>query len=142
MPAFKRYRSSLLTGLAIACSTEPEPGCDVCTSSAIVYGTITSPTGAPVAGAGVRVEAFRDACVAAGGAPETTHGSTTPADGSYRGHLLATIAPFRACLRVTVTPHPLSGLAPRTMEGVEVSFLADYGANDRDSVRVDVALSP
>ena len=122
-----------------ACTTDP--GCDICTTSAVVYGRVTTTTGTPVAGARIDVEALHDAC--AGRASGFTDvAPVTAADGSYRDQPRAHTAPFRACLRVTATPPAASGLSARTVEGAQVQFLDDHRNARRDSVRVDITLSP
>jgi hypothetical protein len=132
--------SAFLAALGFAACTT-EPGCDVCTTSAIVYGRVTTATGTPVAGARVRVEAFRNTCE--GFASGLTNVEpVTAVDGSYRDQSLSPAAPFRACLRVTAMPPAGSGLSAQTVEGAEVQFLDDYRGRERDSVRVDVTLSP
>lgn len=140
MRVVTRSVSVLIVSAVTACSTEP--GCDICTSSAIVYGTVTTNTGTPVGGARVDVEAFRETCGVGAAYRETSLPRVTAVDGSYRDRPFAGASPFRACVRVTVTPPSGSGLSLRTVEGAEVRFLEDHRARDRDSVRVDVTLSP
>jgi hypothetical protein len=137
----ERRAIALLTSLTlIACATEP--GCDVCTTSAVVYGRVTTATGTPVNGARVKVEAFKTTCGVGFVAAESSIPPLSGPDGSYRDRPLAGIAPFRACLRVTVTPPASSGLSARIVEGPEVQFRDDYPRPNPDSVRIDVSLSP
>jgi hypothetical protein len=133
-----RYLGALLGLVALpACS---EPACDVCTTSAIIYGRVLDATGAPVVSAGVGIEAHRETCSSADIPAASEPGLMTGADGNYRARLRTSFGPFTACPRVTVeSPSGLPG--PVTMEGSVVEFLDDFGSNPRlDSVRVDVGL--
>jgi hypothetical protein len=131
-----RYLGALLGLLALpACS---EPGCDVCTTSAIIYGRVVDANSVPVVGAGVGIEAHRENCSTADIPAASDQGLTTGANGNYRARLRSPFGPFTACPRVTVeSPSGLPG--PVTVEGSVVEFLDDFGSNlRRDSVRVDV----
>lgn len=134
--------SFLVLAWFVLASCTTEPGCDICTTSAVVYGRVTTFSGSAVVGARLRVEAFRDTCGVGFAIGQTNVAAFTAADGSYRDQPYSLAAPFRACLRVTVTPTAASGLAPRTVEGAQVQFLDDYRPRGRDSVRVDVTLQP
>lgn len=134
--------SFLLLAWFVLASCTTEPGCDICTTSAVVYGRVTTSSGSAVVGARLRVEAFRDTCGVGFAIGQTNVEPFTAADGSYRDQPYSLAAPFRACLRVTVTPTVASGFAPRTVEGAQVQFLDDYRPRGRDSVRVDVTLQP
>lgn len=138
-----RVLGTLALASAAACApTEP---CDLCTTSALVYGDVRDAAGAPVPRAEVRVEAYsadtsrgqRD--VLAGG---TNLPLRTTSAGRYRDLSLSLSEPFRARLVVRVTPPAGSGLAAVSVGGVQVEFRADYRGPARDSVRVDVVLPP
>ena len=123
-------------GAVVACS---DPVCDVCTSSAIIYGRVLHTSGDPVAGNAIVIEAYEESC----GSGETQWiwtGPVTGSDGSYRTQFRAPVPAFTACPRVTVD---LPGAVPDhvTVDGSPVEFRDDFGsgANQRrDSVRVDI----
>ena len=76
-------------GVLLGCG-EPIPLCDICTTSAVVYGAVHSQASEGVEGALVTVTLFRETCE--GG--ETIPGLgpvelTTDATGSYREHLIS-----------------------------------------------------
>jgi hypothetical protein len=127
---FKTAQRAFLLVLAITfgCSRTTEPGCDICSSSAIVYGTIRSPTGVALLGAVVTVEAYRDVC------------SGPIEDGAYRVAPISVSAPFVACIIVRVTSPGGSGLAAAADSGAVVRFTADVGGGAHDSTRVDIQL--
>jgi hypothetical protein len=133
---------SILAVLALAgchAATQP-PGCDVCTTSAIVYGRVQTTSGTPVNEAEVKVEAHRDSCAG----PlygETNLRVFTRPDGTYRDQPLSLAGPFNACLVVRVMPPDAAGLAPAADSGASVPFRADYPpGQSHDSVRVDVVI--
>lgn len=87
--------------LLVACS-EPEPVCDICTTSAVIYGRVLRANEDVVAGAAMVVEAHRERCDSAD-VPGISDGNlVTAADGSYRADIVAGTGPFIACPRVTV----------------------------------------
>jgi hypothetical protein len=123
-------------GAAVACS---EPVCDVCTSSAIIYGRVLHTSGEPVAGNAIVIEAYEESCDS-GESQWRWDGPVTGADGSYRTQFRAPAPAFTACLRVTVD---LPGSAPDhvAVDGSPVEFRDDFGSGanlPRDSVRVDI----
>lgn len=138
---FKTAQRAFLLVLAITfgCSRTTEPGCDICSSSAIVYGTIRSPTGVALLGAVVTVEAYRDVC----SGPiegESSLPFQTGSDGAYRVAPISVSAPFVACIIVRVTSPGGSGLAAAADSGAVVRFTADVGGGAHDSTRVDIQL--
>ena len=119
-----------------ACS---EPVCDLCTTSAVIFGRVLDSSGVPVVGAEVSIEAHRETCSSTDIPAVSDPGLLTGADGDYRARVRAPSGPFRACPVVTVGPP--NGLEPITVDGTVVDFLDDFGSNQRrDSVRVDVAM--
>ena len=86
-------------GLGLACNPFEPPLCDICTTSAIVYGAVRDTAGQPVAGAVVTVHAMRDSCagLAAGG---SNVAPVTNAAGGYRDAPFSPSGPFHACLAV------------------------------------------
>jgi hypothetical protein len=122
--------------LILACS-DPDPFCDTCTTSAIVYGTVTK-SGAPLPDVAVRVTALPNTCSAD---PSTGIGAVvaTGTDGTYRAPLRTPLGPFTACIRVSVTNGGPPGGPDVAVEGAMVDFRPDYDADpQRDSVLVDV----
>src|SRR5207253_203751 len=115
-----------------------EPSCDICTTSAIVYGTVTR-SASPVAGASVTVTPIRDSCSSGNPALGGELTTTTVADGSYRAHSRTPDGPFTACMRVSVLENGAAGV-PVTVDGGTVDFRPDNAGQNRDSVRVDVDL--
>lgn len=123
-------------GAVLACT---DPVCDVCTSSAIIYGRVLHSTGEPVAGNPIMIEAREESCES-GKIQWIWDGPVTGPDGSYRTQFRAPVPAFTACPRVTVD---LPGAVPDhvTVDGSPVEFRDDFGfgANQRrDSVRVDI----
>jgi hypothetical protein len=131
-------RASLfIITIALACGRTTAPLCDICTTGAVVYGSIRSPAGVASGGTLVTVDAHRDSC--SGRIDAESAGSfQTRSDTSYRFALLSINAPFVACIVVGVTPPGASGLAATVDSGGVVQFKASYGA--LDSARVDIQL--
>ena len=125
------------SALALALSACSEPFlCDVCTTSAVVYGVVKRPDGSSVPNAKVSITALREGCV-----PEGLNGAEGASDttGSYRERVISASAPFTACVRVEVLEAGAPPTSAVAVEGAEVAFLPDYGEDQpRDSVRVDV----
>ena len=120
----------------VACS---DPVCDVCTSSAIIYGRVVRATGEPVTGRSIVIEAFRESCDS-GESQWIWDGPVTGSDGGYRTQFRYPGPAFTACPRVTVE---LPGAVPDrvTVDGPAVEFRDDFGSGAterRDSVRVDL----
>jgi hypothetical protein len=120
----------------LACS---EPVCDVCTSSAIIYGQVLHTSGEPLSGNPIFIEAHAESCDS-GEIRGTWDGPVTGPDGSYRTRFRSPAAAFTACPRVTVE---LPGGVPDhvTVDGSPVEFRNDFGSRasqPRDSARVDV----
>ncbi len=116
----------------------PEP--DRPTHSALVYGRVAGPNGAPVAGARVAVTADRQGACPASGAqyldlPANT--ALTDASGAYRARADVFLDVERGCVRVEVAPPASAPLAASSVSAGPVRFGAYVGS---DSVRVDVTL--
>jgi hypothetical protein len=123
----------LFVTLLVACN-EPTRGCDVCTYSAVVYGSVTSSTGVPAAGAMVRAHTGLRGC------DETDHVATVVADGNgfYRFQVQAGVA-TPGCVQIEVS----MGSVPTTprIAVPSVQFkLTSEASLPYDSVRVDVQL--
>ena len=128
-----------LVFIAIACVRTSDPACDICTTSAIVFGTVRTATGTVVAGATIQVDAHRDTCDGPlyGG---SNFPATTSLAGEYRDAPFSLAGPFSACLVVRVIPPAGSGLSAAADSGAVVRFLNDFSGAVRDSIRVDVQL--
>jgi hypothetical protein len=103
---------------------------------AIVFGRVTTTSGAVLSDAIVRVTMFRDTC--ASGFVVAKDGMPTDAGGNYRVMTASAEGETPACLQVTVTPPSSSGLQPVTIEGTTVRLRRTDG--QVDSVRVDVTV--
>ena len=123
--------------MCVACS-EPTRGCDVCTWSAIIYGSVTRSDGSPAAGVTVRVNVGEPPCSA--GIP-SFEGARTFASGTgfYR---LQVISPVSSpeCVRVEAL---LPGSESVVTEAQSVRFkLTSDASLPYDSIRVDLNGSP
>jgi hypothetical protein len=126
----------LLAGCGVL--TPPDP--DRPTHSALVYGTVTGPDGAPVAGARVAVTADRRGACPASGAQYldlTANTALTDVAGAYRARADVFLDVQRGCVRVEVAPPASAPLAASSVSAGPVQFGAYVGS---DSVRVDVTL--
>lgn len=113
--------------------------CDLCSTSAVVRGTVRRTNGASVPNALVSAVAHRDSCAGAEYASGTP--VRTGADGTYQVNLRTSAGPFLACVVVHVSPPDGSGLQAVDASGATVLFRADYGGNTlHDSVTVDLIL--
>lgn len=133
------YGAVVLLTLGLGCNIEP-PLCDICTTSAIVYGTVRDTAGAPIAGAIITVNAWRDSCTAGLAVGGTNVSPMSNAAGAYRDAPFSPSGPFQGCLRVSV--HAPQGALWRdtTVSGALVNFRADYPPGPHDSVQVDVVV--
>ena len=134
-----RFALITLALVAASCSNEFQ-GCDICTTSAIIYGVVRDTAGKPVSGIRISAAASHDSCSSffAGDSNGLIVSDTA---GRYRGQVLSLYGPFHACL--SVTTHAPSGSLWRdtTTTGAVVDFRADFPAGPHDSVRVDIVLS-
>jgi hypothetical protein len=128
------------SALALALSACSEPFlCDICTTSAVVYGVVKRPNGSSIPNAKVSITALEEDCVP-GDAPAGAEG-TSNTTGGYRERLISASAPFTACLRVEVLEAGAPPTSAVVVEGAQVAFLPDYGEDQRrDSMRVDVEM--
>lgn len=134
MRAPRLLTASLALMLVVSCEN-PVCGC-ITPSRAVVYGRVTNPSGAGVAGAFVHTELGFPAC-----APEMireVESARTEADGRYRLQL-RTLEPLRpeGCLRAYADPPAQGTLLPSDT----VPFAVELRYEGRmDSVRVDLVL--
>jgi hypothetical protein len=132
-------RVSRIAGLAgatlLGCSG---PSCDVCTSSAVVYGLVRYAGGGPIAGAQVTVEGRQESCSSPTVVIQSDSGLVAGPDGAYRTRLISPFGMITACLRVTAVP-PGATVEPVVAEGATVELNPDFGTNrQRDSTQVDL----
>ena len=93
-----------LAGALLACGETPT---DIVSSSAVVYGTVTSAAGAPVAGALAVVDLYFDGCPATSN-PMMTSKTQAGASGSYRVVVGALNLTGPRCIRVSVSANGMS----------------------------------
>ena len=122
-------------------STQPQ-GCDICVTGAIVYGSVTTSAGAPVAGARVAVDLHSSSCAVSSAALEA--GATlSDATGSYRLVAISPYSPAVQCAIVTVTPPAGVGASVTADSSHSVRLQDTYPTTvPLDSVRVDIVLRP
>lgn len=140
---FTRLRPLLLvSGAAILTAGCAEaPGVPEPTHTATVFGHVTTPAGAPVAGARVVVTADRAGRCPADGAEYLDlpgERATTDAAGAYRATAHVFLDVSSGCVRVDVLPPSGTPLSHASVSAGAVRF----GAQPVDSVRVDVQLPP
>ena len=127
-------RQPLFLALAIlAACEEPTRGCDVCSYSAIVYGTVTSASGAPVNGAIVLAHSSMLPC-SEGQFSITTQ--VVSSEGRYRIQAGA-LAPAPVCVQIEVAS-PSGAFPTQRIEVPQVRFKLTADASlPYDSVNVD-----
>ena len=149
----RRSRSEGSTMLRAFCRAFPVlwlPACgqnpvgDLQPSIAIVYGSVATQEGLPIAGAFVRVY-VRDPLRCDGPVDDgwLGGGTTTDATGRYRAR--ATYLHYsriERCLAVRATAPASSGLGEATVTGALVTFIHEALTPPVDSVRVNVTLPP
>ena len=125
------------------CTLFTEPGCDICTTSAVVRGEITGPTGA-VSGALLSAEIGFNGC---DGPWISNFDATTRSavDGSFALRVTTLFEPGARCVLLHAAPPAASGLLAHTDTLHAVSFQADFPSRvRRDSVawNVNLIVSP
>lgn len=138
-----RYLVMIVTMLVLGCSGPTEPECDICTTSAIVYGSVQNASGQSAAGMPLDIRIFADECPGAmprGGSD--TQVNRTDSAGNYRAVILSLWGPFTArCLVITSNPDSLPQWPTDRIErSVELGLRADHGNEPRDSIRFDLQL--
>ena len=128
----------LLIG-CVACSLAEPQGCDLCTTSAVVYGVVRDEGGSPVPGAVITIDVFfADTARFRGSlsAYSRYHPTQSNAAGAFRDQPFTPMAPFRARLKEQVIP-PSAFADTVTVDNALVDFRSDYRGPVRDSVRID-----
>jgi hypothetical protein len=130
---------------SLSCSNQPAAvkSCDLCTSSAIVAGTVRDTLGAPMAGALALVTAHVDSCTGASAIASTENApGPTDATGRFGYRLRSPLAPFAACVEVKGLPLTDTLVrADTVLVGKLVQFRADFPpGGPHDSVGIDLVL--
>ena len=140
-----RVRVASLLALAFWAGCDPAgPGCDICTTSALVFGHVTDASGDPVANLQVDIRVFRDSCSEPLPAGGTDAGwPLSNSDGMYRAKVLSLFSPFVAhCLQIKVPARAAQDTAYGFAEVMTALELRDdYRGTERDSTRVDLVLN-
>ncbi len=127
--------------LVVGCDST---GCDLCTTSAIVFGRVTNQQAQPVANVPVDVRLFRTTCTQAladGGTDALL--PRTDSQGNYEAQPFSRAAPFTAqCVQVVIDPRgQVLDIPTDTVRAqAALELRADYKGPARDSVRVDVQI--
>ena len=133
------FVATMLLTACVSRAPAEEKGCDLCTTSAIVYGVAHDIDGLPVPNAVIKIDAFFiDTSRFRGSfSPESrNHPTRTNAAGEYRDRPFTLLSPFRARLKLKLIPTNAVGDTV-TVDSVEVDFRSDYLGPVLDSVRVD-----
>jgi hypothetical protein len=138
-----RYLAIVAVLFALGCSKSTDPGCDVCTTSAVVFGSITDHAGSPVVGMPLDIRVFAEGC----GSGSMRGGSDsgvprTDGAGQYRATVLSLFSPFTArCFVLTSNPNAQGDWPTAQLEQPgALELRADYNAGPRDSIRIDFQL--
>jgi len=119
-----------------SCNTS-RPLCDICTTSAIIYGSVHFADGAVMSGARVSAEAMMPNCGANVVAGDVV--GFTDARGQYRGRLRSLTSPQMACLIVLVEPSDSVALRAAADTGHLVRLEADFEDVSHDSVSKSIS---
>lgn len=118
-------------------STQP---CDLCSSSAVAYGRVSSSTAAPLVGLRVRAQASLDTVTCSEASVFAEGGAAAVAGGAtFVVRLVSLSTPARGCVRVSVFPVGAAADTVRVVGGV-VQFRRDDRPEPRDSLRVDISI--
>jgi hypothetical protein len=136
-----RFATFLSVIALTSCGGTSDPFCDICTTSAIVYGTVTDEAGDPVVGAPLHIDVYREACTDSdlrGG----THSGVprTNSAGMYTASVISLYAPFTArCFLVTLNGNADPRWPTHTSERfAELDLRSDLGNEPRDSIRFNI----
>lgn len=126
------------------CAGTTEPECDVCTTSAVVYGSITDASGLPVSDIALDIRIFLDECPGSmlrGGSDSNV--PRTDASGYYRATILSLWQPFTArCFVISPLDNNVPGWpTPAVERSGALELRADLSSEPRDSIRIDVQLT-
>jgi hypothetical protein len=131
----------MLLGFALAtgCGISGPSGCDICITSAVVYGTVRSSGGNALPAARITIEARAPSC-RSDGIGGNSGSITTDSLGNYRGFVISDFAPGAVCLIVTAQPAD----SARFRITADTGHVVSLGSSDasQDSVRVDLVVPP
>ncbi len=127
--------------MATACGISGPSGCDICTTSAVVYGTVRSSDGNALPAARITIEARAPSCHARG-IGFNSGAIATDSLGNYRAFVISLFAPAAVCLIVTAQPADTGRFHVAADTGHVVSLESDYANQGQDSVRVDLVVPP
>jgi len=138
-----RYRELAVVALAgsgFGCDPGG-PECDLCTTSAIVYGRVVNSDGQPIAGAPIHLRVYVHTCVAAdhrGGTDRMV--PRTDIDGRYRAEVVSLFQPITAeCFLIRLNPeHDPRWPADSVERSGHLEIRSDYDSSPRDSARFDL----
>ena len=137
--------AALLPVVALAChEVWPPRGCDLCTTSAVVVGTVRDSLGAPARFVLPGATVFVDSCTGTRlNLTPTGYGlRTTDETGRYALALRAGLAPFQACIEMTAVLISDTNYGVDTVvAGKRLQFRADYPAGGaHDTLTIDLVL--
>jgi hypothetical protein len=123
--------AGLLLVTALGCGS-PTRGCDICTTTGVVYGRVTNAGGTPASGVKVSLEGRPGVCPGADqGVAQAS--AFTDATGRYRAELRSPLSPQTICVRASV---PLAN--DGVVSGTGAVVTKETGNPPYDSVRVDL----
>ncbi len=136
---------AVAAALTAACSTNSaSPTCTLCSSTAVVRGTVRDTAGAPKAGASVTLQVFAYSCTGSpvGFVVSGVYPQTTDSTGQYRYPVLTSNPAFPACIETrAVLASDTTYRADTLVTGKLVQFRNTYPAGAAlDSLTVDVVL--
>jgi hypothetical protein len=135
MPRIPRPVAAVALLLGVACSVNPVDlcGCSIPAPFTIIYGQVTDPAGALVAGATVQLDAGAPGCQSLAPVGQVT----TDAAGRYREGVMKTVSDARMCVQLFALPPAGSPL--RGSDTVDIN-IASPMTLPPDSVRRDLVL--
>ena len=117
-----------------------ERACDVCMTTAVVYGTVTGASGQPVAGAPVDVRAYLNDCVASQLRGATTgQVAFTNVQGRYRTNAMSLFSPFTANCFVVTLNKSADARWPTDSAQIRTQLEFRFGGR-QDSARFDLVV--
>lgn len=136
MPRLPRFAGALLALVLVVSCDNPVCGC-LTPSTAVLYGRVTDPAGAGVAGAQVLAELGQGSCGSAGPGHVAAGFARTGADGRYRFVMRTIASRPEDCKRAYAQRPPRSSLRDSDTVAFSVRFDAEP---PMDSARVDLVL--
>ena len=136
-----RYVAAVM--LVLGCAGPTEVECDVCITSAVVFGTVTDAAGQPASGLPIDIRLFADDCpgeMLRGGSDSAV--PRTNATGQYEAKVISLWSPFTArCFQITANPDELTQWPTARFERAGILLLQpDTERDERDRLRLDIQL--